>query len=269
MQHLGLDSDDSDSYDFILLEAVTSVCQTLPQFVQKPKKTRAPKSIYNTDNQWSRMLNNESIADPKSSEGRKFRRRFRVPYALFKDIVGMAKEEQWMPQKEADACGRKAVPLEMKVLAVLRVLGRGVCFDEVAEILTCSEEILRVFFHDFVKKFVTKCYDRYVKPPLSRDEIRKAMDEYTMVGLPGCIGSTDCVHIHWDNCPAQKLNLYKGKNGYPTLSYEVSVGPDIPNSPGGRFPCPEAPHRNCQMLSEPISKIDTALCCAHIPKQRF
>ena len=32
------------------------------------------------------------------------------------------------------------------------------------------------------------------------------MEVYARLGLIGCCGSTDCVHIHWDRCPAQQRN---------------------------------------------------------------
>ena len=43
------------------------------------------------------------------------------------------------------------------------------------------------------------------------------------MGLPGCIGSTDCVHVKWDRCPTKLTNLCKGKEGYPTLVFSCMV----------------------------------------------
>ena len=43
------------------------------------------------------------------------------------------------------------------------------------------------------------------------------------MGLPGCIGSTDCVHFGWDRCPAGERSQHKGKEGFPTLSQDVTV----------------------------------------------
>ena len=46
---------------------------------------------------------------------------------------------------------------------------------------------------------------------------------YRRIGLPGCAGSTDCVHIGWDRCPAELRSVCVGKEGFPTVSYEVTV----------------------------------------------
>ena len=45
--------------------------------------------------------------------------------------------------------------------------------------------------------------------------------EYTARGLPGCIGSADCVHIAWDRCPAMYKNMFCGKEGFCSVAYEV------------------------------------------------
>jgi hypothetical protein len=46
---------------------------------------------------------------------------------------------------------------------------------------------------------------------------------FLSIGLPGCVGCSDCVHIRWEACPAGERSMHKGKEGYPTLSYEVTV----------------------------------------------
>ena len=43
------------------------------------------------------------------------------------------------------------------------------------------------------------------------------------MGLSGAIGSIDCTHIFWDRCPKRSQNNYTGKEGSPTVAYEVIV----------------------------------------------
>ena len=40
-------------------------------------------------------------------------------------------------------------------------------------------------------------------------------------GPPGCLGSVDCVHTGWDMCPASHQSDCIGKEGFPTLAFEV------------------------------------------------
>lgn len=51
----------------------------------------------------------------------------------------------WFPEK-ADCAGNKPATLELKILAVLRVLDRGYCFEGVEELCLISAEVLRIFF---------------------------------------------------------------------------------------------------------------------------
>ncbi len=41
-------------------------------------------------------------------------------------------------------------------------------------------------------------------------------------GIPGAVGSTDCTHIPWGRCPAAFVNNFTGKEGYPTVAYQIT-----------------------------------------------
>jgi hypothetical protein len=45
---------------------------------------------------------------------------------------------------------------------------------------------------------------------------------YERMGLPGCIGSTDVVHLRWDMCPSNKINICTGKEHYPTVAFQCT-----------------------------------------------
>jgi hypothetical protein len=63
-----------------------------------------------------------------------------------------------------------------------------------------------------------------VKYPESFDELKSGMNKYTAKKLPGCGRSIDVVHLKWSNCPAGDYNCSLGKEGYPTLAFEVITG---------------------------------------------
>jgi len=155
-----------------------------------------------------------------------------VPYPLFEELVDWVKESDLRknkvtnkPIKEVDAFGNKAAPADLLVLGVLRVLGRGMCFDGISELSLISMEVNRVFFHDFCRIYAKELFESACGSPTSKADIAEVMRCYDRLGLPGCIGSTDCVHINWDRCPANERNLHKGKETYPTLSYSVTCTP--------------------------------------------
>ena len=148
------------------------------------------------------MLQSERVTDPTDRKGGKlFQRRFRVPYPIFLQLVQMARASGEFTENP-DAAGNPAAPLELKILAVLRVLGRGYCFDGEEELTCISTEVLGVFFRNFCCYFAHENFAKYCNPPSTPEEKSSCTEIYRKLGLPGCVGSTDCVHIRWERCPA-------------------------------------------------------------------
>ena len=59
--------------------------------------------------------------------------------------------------------------------------------------------------------------------PQTEEEFWHVLGRYERVGLPGCIGSIDCVHLIWNNCPVVITAQCKGKEKFPTLAFQVVV----------------------------------------------
>ena len=89
---------------------------------------------------WGQMLANPRSQDPSDKKGGQlFRRRFRVPFPVYLEILAMTRTSGWFTEGR-DAIGLVAAPLELKILGVLRVLGRGYCFDGFEELCFISAE---------------------------------------------------------------------------------------------------------------------------------
>jgi hypothetical protein len=56
--------------------------------------------------------------------------------------------------------------------------------------------------------------------PRCEEEYHTVSRWYEQVGLPGCMGSVDVVHVKWLNCPLRDYNRAKGKESYPSLAFE-------------------------------------------------
>jgi hypothetical protein len=88
---------------------------------------------------------------------RKFRRRFRLPYTTFAELVSICKEakgddgnlffRRWM---SSDFAGGPSSPLELMILGWLRYLGSGWTFNDIEEATGISEEMHYQFFHVFI-----------------------------------------------------------------------------------------------------------------------
>jgi hypothetical protein len=139
------------------------------RLLSKPKRTRVRRPVIDKlSAPWQLMLDNaklgiNGVADPDSRDGKYFRRRFRVPYILFTTIVDVAIGDGWFPgdfevdgRGVANATGERGASLHVKILSVLRVLGRGDCFDDCFDGSNCSESSLSVWFHKFMRVFVER-----------------------------------------------------------------------------------------------------------------
>jgi hypothetical protein len=48
-------------------------------------------------------------------------------------------------------------------------------------------------------------------PRTPEELVEIVMRQYEELGLPGCCGSMDRVHVGWDSCPVYLIPMYKGK----------------------------------------------------------
>lgn len=207
------------------LERRRSARRTTNLVVRTPKPF-TPRLIYPwkdpLKSPWWEYVLGGTWADPIGRDGKLFRRRFRATHKFFMELVSKVKE-LFPDHAKKDAAGKQSAPIELKVLGVLRVLGRGVCFDDCQEGTNINQETHRIFFHQFCHSFATKFYPIYCHGPKSDDELEDSMAEYKSAGFPGCLGSTDGVHISWDRCHSQQKMLHTGKEKYPTVAYNVTV----------------------------------------------
>ena len=105
-----------------------------------------------------------------SREGKLFRQRFRVPYttydAILADLRALPLGERFFSEED-NAARTPAHPLELKVLATLRILGRAWCFDDVTEATGMSTQCVRDFFHKFNAYYARKSFSEHHTCPKS------------------------------------------------------------------------------------------------------
>ena len=114
------------------------------------KRTKSTKIDYWSTG-WGRMLRNPALDNPQSAEAKQFKLRFHVPYLMFKlYLLPMCIEKEIFHRR---ACWRQTIPAEFKLLISLRILGRGNCADDIAELSGCRNSTISKIFKDFVTDF--------------------------------------------------------------------------------------------------------------------
>ena len=115
----------------------------------------------------------------------------------------------------------------------LRILGRSECCDTISELSGLGESTCNSIFHTFIESFVEAFEKEFIKMP-EGDDLRFGMNlscliskivmrTYADMGFPGTVGSIDVTHVRWLRCSNKLTNLCTGKEGFPTLAFEVIV----------------------------------------------
>lgn len=173
--------------------------------------------------EWAKWMLDPRAKEPGTFQFKQFRNKFRMPCKLFvEDFIPAVREHKIFPQKYN---GGKQIPVEIKCMIALRILGRGSYADDMSEMSKVKPSTCNHIFKTFVKNMAAKMFPVYVTPPKD-DHLRRVLDTYARLGFPGAVGSVDCTHIFWDKCPVALSNLCKGKEKFPSLSFEVVVDHD-------------------------------------------
>lgn len=156
-----------------------------------------------------------------------FRRRFRVPYSSFlsmnADLENCPQFARWHSGKKS-ANGSLASPMLLLLLSVLRYLGRAWTIDDLTEATCISEEVTRVFLHQFLEYGSTDLYDQLVTSPTTHGEARTHVKEYEMAGFPGAVGSTDATHVLLERVNNRNRQAHLGfKSSHTARAYNITV----------------------------------------------
>ncbi|CAM9952497.1 unnamed protein product, partial [Discosporangium mesarthrocarpum] len=76
------------------------------------------------------------------------------------------------------------------VLAVLQILGRRNCFDDIGMVSGIHESTVQAFFHTFCKNFAKEVYKTWISAPEDQD-LKEVTATYARLGFPGAVGSCD------------------------------------------------------------------------------
>jgi hypothetical protein len=181
---------------------------------KSPEMGEEFKDIDYTKTNWGLLIRNPKFPD------KLFRRRFRLPFQLFEILVNLCKE---MNVFEAKVVSRIKIPVEIKLLCCLRVLGRDECFCTIEEMSDVPEKTVWWFFKVFIVNFPKCLKSEVLRPPKEGEELEKVMNVYKKMGFPGAVGSVDATHIRWHMCPVEKVHLAQGKEKYPSVAFQVRL----------------------------------------------
>ncbi|KAM5550857.1 hypothetical protein ABKV19_027286 [Rosa sericea] len=129
-----------------------------------------------------------------------FRRRFRMHRALFLLILATVEAHDSYFVQKRDSAGRLGLSSLQKVTAAMRMLAYGIGADAVDDYLRIGESTAIEAMKRFVQAVISVFGAEYLRKPTS-DDISRLLLIGESRGFPGMLGSIDCMHWKWKNCP--------------------------------------------------------------------
>ncbi|CAL8088509.1 unnamed protein product [Prunus armeniaca] len=150
----------------------------------------------------------------------KFRERYRMQPHLFQKIMhDICNYDTYFIQKH-DAVGALGLIPEQKLTAALRMFAYGASAKQLDEIVRMGKSTVLeclVRFCDAVENLYTR---EYLRKPTPRD-LQRLLQKGEARGFPGMIGSIDCMHWQWKNCPTAWQGEYGNRKGQKSIILEA------------------------------------------------
>ncbi|XP_048632399.1 putative nuclease HARBI1 [Brassica napus] len=145
---------------------------------------------------------------------------------LFLRIVHRLSTEIPYFRPSEDATGRGSLSPLQKCTAAIRQLAYGGAADMVDEYIRLAATTARKCLYNFTAGIISLFGDEYLRHPTPED-LQRLLYENEERGFPGMIGSIDCMHWEWKNCPTAWKGMYSRGTGKPTIVLEVVASYDL------------------------------------------
>ena len=110
----------------------------------------------------------------------------------------------------------------------MRLIAYGNTADSVDEYLQMSERTARESLYRFARGVYAIFGDVYLRGPTEADVQKLYEAHEERHGFPGMLGSLDCTHWDWRNCPTAWRGMYTGgHHGVPSLVLEAVASADL------------------------------------------
>ncbi|XP_073064188.1 uncharacterized protein [Primulina eburnea] len=134
-------------------------------------------------------------------------------------LESVQQHDNYFVQK-VDALGRPGLSPYQKITAAMRILAYGMAADSTDEYIKIGESTAIESLKRFCRAVVEVFGDWYLRSPNAED-IERILLIGKQRGFPGMLGSLDCMHWKWKNCPTGWAGQYAGRSGKPTIILEA------------------------------------------------
>jgi hypothetical protein len=173
------------------------------------RKGRAPNLRQDFEAGYQR-LHQDYFAESAIYTDYQFCRRFRMQRGLFLQIVNDVEQHDTYFTHRADALGNLGLRGIQKITASLQILVYGGSHDATDEYIRIGESTASKSLYKFCQSVIDLYSAEYLRSP-NENDIKRLLATGRERGFPGMLGSIDCMHWQWKNCPTAWHGQYQGK----------------------------------------------------------
>ena len=154
---------------------------------------------------------------------KQFERNFRITKTIAETIMLECGNASRFFHDTTDALGKRSICPKVKLLMGLKLLAFGAaapaCIEYFRMGLTTARACFRTMIQCIAQSDAFKL--KYMRSMNRADAYRVTALHHNQHGIDGIIGSIDCMHIFWKNCPVAWQGAYKGKEKKPSIVLEA------------------------------------------------
>lgn len=124
-----------------------------------------------------------------------------------------------------DRAGRPGFSPVQKVSCALRMLAYATPADALDEYFRMGKSTAIQNLSEFCRTIIQVYRAEYLRHP-TRVDLERLLKKADRRGFPGMIGSLDCMHWEWRNCPTAWQGTYTGRSRKPTIVLEAVASYD-------------------------------------------
>ncbi|XP_012859009.1 PREDICTED: putative nuclease HARBI1 [Erythranthe guttata] len=219
---------DSNSDDLEMLVKATEEEEAERERQRTHRRGSVPgRCVINRDRgEGHNRIYRDYFSDNPVYHGVYFRRRFRMHRPLFCRILSDVEAyDPYFVQKK-DAVGIPGLSSLQKVIAAYRILAYGVPADFLDDHIRIGKSTSIESLRHFLKAIVAIYAEKYLRAP-NEDDLSQLLQVNEQRGFPGMLGSIDCMHWGWKNCPSAWQSMYSGHYRKPTIILEAVASQDL------------------------------------------
>ncbi|XP_022018806.1 uncharacterized protein LOC110918833 [Helianthus annuus] len=175
------------------------------------------------------LLVSDYFSREPTHDKRMFRHRFRMSKNLFLRVSKDLEDTYAFFRQRSDARGNLGFTTWQKVTTALRQLAYSNSSDIMDDYLRMSARVARESLHDFCVFVIELYMKRYLRKPTFSDDMQQILEHYTEYhGLPGMIGSLNCMKWWWEICPTACQGSHtRGYHGMLAMMLKVVASQDL------------------------------------------